>query len=122
MAGYSVDLDRLSKLVGDLEHAADDITAANRALGNAGSRDLGSPGIDAAGEEFQQRWSDSISKISEGAKVTSEALDGARGTYAKLEEQISQMVKPADGGGDPPAGQGGSGGAEPSNIEQRLSG
>jgi hypothetical protein len=120
--GYRVNMDKLTQLINDLDRAADDITAANNALGNARGRDLGTPGIDNASEEFRERWSHGIKKISEGAKATSAALDAARSTYAKLENEVAglvasagegQQAPPGGGQGNPPEGQ-------PSHIEQRL--
>lgn len=122
--GYRVSMDKLTQLINDLDRAADDITAANKALSNARGRDLGTSGIDDASEQFRDRWSHSIDKISEGAKATSDALGAARSTYAKLENEVSNLVvsaaedtqAPSDtGGGDASEGQ-------PSRIEQRLSG
>lgn len=122
--GYHVAMEKLTRLINDLDRAADDITAANRALSNARGRDLGTPGIDNASEDFRESWSHGISKISEGAKATSEALGAARSTYAKLENEVAGLVAKAaeasqgaarEGNGQPPEEQ-------TSHIEQRLSG
>ncbi|MBK0866442.1 hypothetical protein INP57_06465 [Saccharopolyspora sp. HNM0986] len=123
--GYRVHMDKLAQLVNDLDRAADDITTANNALSNARGRDLGTPGIDNASEHFRERWSHGIKKISEGAKATSDALDGARATYAKLENEVATLVasaaeaQPGNSGGDHgrPAD-----GEQPSSIEQRMAG
>ncbi|WP_438387946.1 hypothetical protein [Actinopolyspora saharensis] len=122
--GYRVNMDKLAQLVNDLDRAADDITAANRTLGNATGHDLGSPGIDEASQNFRERWSHSIDKISEGAKATSEALNAARSTYAKLENEVAALItskveqaaqqSPDNTGEQTDQGR-------PSSIEQRLS-
>lgn len=122
--GYRVDMDKLTQLIKDLDHAADDITVANNALSSARGRDLGTPGIDNASEEFRERWSHGIKKISEGAKLTSGALDAARSTYSKLENEVAALVASATEGHQAPpgGGQGQAPEAQPSPIEQRLSG
>ncbi|RCW45153.1 hypothetical protein DFQ14_103117 [Halopolyspora algeriensis] len=122
--GYRVSMDKLTQLVNDLDHAADDITAANRALSNARGRDLGTPGIDDASEEFRESWSHGISKISKGAKVTSDVLDAARATYARLENEASALIASAAEGQHPSSDGGGGRISEgqPSRIEQRLTG
>lgn len=122
--GYQVHMDRLTQLINDLDRAADDITAANDALSNARGRDLGTSGIDNASEEFRARWSHGIDKISEGARTTSDALDGARGTYAKLENEVASLVAAAAEVQQAPAARdhGQRAGGQPSNIEERLSG
>ncbi|TWG08345.1 hypothetical protein [Saccharopolyspora dendranthemae] len=118
--GYRVNMEKLTRLVNDLDRAADDITDANNKFGNASGRDLGSPGIDNAAEDFRNRWQDGITKIAEGAKKTSDALDGARSTYAKIENEAASLV--AEAAEEPPPQQAASASAQPSRIEQRLNG
>ncbi|QGK71594.1 hypothetical protein GIY23_20570 [Allosaccharopolyspora coralli] len=117
-------MEKLTRLINDLDRAADDITAANKALSNAKGHDLGTPGIDTASEEFRDTWSDGISKISEGAKATSDALGVARSTYAKLENEVASLVAAAGEASQAPTGgsQAGAGEGQSSHIEQRLSG
>lgn len=122
--GYRVNMDGLTRLINDLDRAADDITAANGALSNASGRDLGTPGIDDASEVFRERWSHGISKISEGAKGASDALGAARATYAKLENEVASRVAAV---AEAPQALAGAGNGQPSegqssHIEQRLSG
>lgn len=114
MSGYRVDLTKLTSLINDLDHAADEITAANNDLRQAGGRDLGTSGLDDAAEQFQQRWSQSIGTISDAAKHTSDTLGGAKKTYAELEERVATMFNSR------PQEQSSSGGEQPSAIEQRL--
>ncbi|SDP81201.1 hypothetical protein SAMN04487905_109190 [Actinopolyspora xinjiangensis] len=122
--GYRVDIEKLTRLISDLDNAADDITAANRALGDARGRDLGTSGIDDASDGFRERWSHGIEKIAEGAKATSEALGSARETYAKLEQEVVSLVTSAVTRQQ--SSSGGSGGqdsqGEMSAIEQRMAG
>ncbi|SDJ86314.1 hypothetical protein SAMN04487820_102419 [Actinopolyspora mzabensis] len=124
--GYRVDIEKLTRLISDLDHAADDITAANRALSDARGRDLGSPGIDDASEGFRERWSHGIEKIAEGAKATSDALGSARETYAKLEQEVVSLLASAVSQQSSPDGSGGQGTQESqgemSAIEQRMAG
>lgn len=118
--GYRVNMEKLTRLVNNLDRAADDITAANNKLADARGHDLGSPGIDSAAEHFRNRWQDGIKKIAEGAKKTSDALDGARSTYAKIENEAASLIAKA---AEEPAQQPpGNAPAEPSRIEQRLNG
>ncbi|MDI2027402.1 hypothetical protein QFW96_02215 [Saccharopolyspora sp. TS4A08] len=65
--GFRVNMEKLTRLVNDLDRAADSITDANNKLANARGRDLGSLGIDSAAEDFRDRWQDGIKKIAEGA-------------------------------------------------------
>lgn len=118
--GYRVNMEKLTRLVNDLDRAADNITDANNKLANACGRDLGSPGIDRAAEDFRDRWQDGIKKIAEGAKKTSDALDGARSTYAKIENEAATLI--AKAAEEPPQQQADNAPAQPSRIEQRLNG
>ncbi|KEI43350.1 hypothetical protein [Saccharopolyspora rectivirgula] len=121
--GYRVSMEKLTRLVNDLDRAADEIAAANNALANAKGRDLGTPGIDSAAEDFQERWSHGIEKLGEGAEVTSKALDAARAAYAQLENEVSNLIASTVGGEQqPPGSSGTSSGEGPSAIEQRLGG
>lgn len=66
--GYRLSLAGMGKLVDSLAQAEDRLTSANKALKNAGTRDLGSFAIDKAGANFreqvramlQQQWRESV--------------------------------------------------------------
>lgn len=120
MSGFRVDLDRMNRLITDLDHAADDITAANQLLHQSTARDLGTPGIDRAAEQFQQRWGESISSIGDAAKRTSDGLDETRKTYAELEEQVARMFHSGQHPQSPPPAPPAASAEQPSAIEQRL--
>lgn len=107
MDGYLVELEALGGLIDDLTHAAQRISDANSALRDASPGELGSPAIDAAGREFQDRWEHGTRKIAEAAGVMVEALVQTRRDYQRIDDEVAKLFAargPSAAGDLPPPG------------------
>ncbi|ASU78344.1 hypothetical protein CDG81_08610 [Actinopolyspora erythraea] len=75
-------MEKLTRLINELDRAADHITATNRALSDARGRHRSSGG-DNVSEEFRGSWSHGTSKVAEDAKAVEASRTGGNGRSAE---------------------------------------
>ena len=95
--GYRVDLDQMGTLITTLQQAKEQMTNANKALGESSPNDMGSRDIDAAGGEFQDRWNYGIGKIAEFSGAVVDGLTKAKQAYADMETNTAQAFAQSPG-------------------------
>lgn len=113
--GFEIDLNEMNTLVNTLEHAEERMTRANDRLRDLGPKDLGSPFIDEAAADFQDRWEDGIDSIADLTGDITEALRAAMKVYRKIDESVQDTFSGDQGK------VGGSAGVD-SEISRRLAG
>ncbi|EMD27102.1 hypothetical protein [Amycolatopsis azurea] len=120
MAGYTVKIAELGKLIGDLETGADRMADANKKLSGGGAWGaLGNEDLAKSGMDFEEAWEFGIGRLGEAAEGVTARLKTAQQKYQKMEEEfggglnkLAELIPdPADGpsaGGTPePDGRGG---------------
>ena len=113
MDGYTVKIDELGVLIGDLGTAADRMADANRRLGGGGAfGSLGNADLGRAGMEFEEAWGYGIGRLGDAAAEVAERLKRAKRKYEQIEEQFggeltkfgSAMASPGSSSGVPDMG------------------
>jgi len=104
MTGYTLQVDELGKLIGDLETAADRMSDANTKLATTSLFGLlGNGTLADAGGAFEEAWEFGIEKLGEAAEGVTERLKTAKTKYQELEEQfgggLDKLGETIPGGG-----------------------
>lgn len=106
---FRVEVEALSRLLGDLERSQEDLRTALKAMGDTGPRSTGSSTLDHACDEFRDSWDDALKKISQGAERISEGLRQTKENYAATEQALHEAFSREPGG--PSGSTGRAGGA-----------
>lgn len=94
MSGFRLELPEMGTPIETLTDAADRIAAANQRLRNTSAGDLGSPHIDGAGRDFQDRWEHGIEQIAEATGRIVTELAAARNSYQVVDRELARLFPP----------------------------
>ncbi|MEU6353457.1 hypothetical protein ABZ896_29725 [Streptomyces sp. NPDC047072] len=92
---YKVELEALARLVTQLGESADDMRSAMKQLKDIGPKGSGYADLEAACDEFQDRWGYGIGLIADATSGVTDGLSESRKVYETLEEQIAQAFTPS---------------------------
>ncbi|MFK4103438.1 hypothetical protein ACI2L1_25845 [Streptomyces sp. NPDC019531] len=94
MAGYyKVELDALAQLITQLGDCADDMRSAMKQLKDIGPKGSGYAELEAACDEFQDKWGYGIGLIADATSSVTKGLSESRKVYETLEDQIAEAFK-----------------------------
>lgn len=87
---YKVELQALAQLVTQLGECADDMRAAMEQLKDIGPKNSGYAELEAACDEFQEKWGYGIGRIADAASGVTEGLSETRKVYQELEDRVRE--------------------------------
>lgn len=65
---------------------------ATKRLADEGADKIGPDDLDSACDDFRSDWEDGLEKLGEAIDEVKKGLDGARKSYAELDEKIKQQL------------------------------
>jgi hypothetical protein len=89
---FSVDVDKMQKLLEKLGHVEQTMTVASKKLKNVGPNGLGSEGLDHACDEFQSQWDDGITRIAKASAAIHDKLQQTITTYDDNEKNTAKSL------------------------------
>ncbi|MEU4644907.1 type VII secretion target [Micromonospora sp. NPDC023814] len=93
MGGFKVEVDALRSVVTRIEGIKGDINAAQRKLGSGNAEDLGSGDLDAAAEDFVDRWGSTLDKMAAGVQGVQNRLTLSADGYSQTDLDNGQHFK-----------------------------